>query len=77
MGSTDLVFWVLVRLGGGEYPGILDNGATIWIVAKKVLPRAGLKNIMPTAAIRLGEGHAVQSCGHCEADVPMASRGSM
>ena len=73
-GSTDLVFWVRICLGGREYLGILDTRATICIVAKKILPRGDLKNIMPTAAIRMKDGHVVHSCGDCELDVPMGSR---
>ena len=29
---------------------------------------------MPSAAIRMGDGHVVHGCGDCEADVPMGSR---
>ena len=29
---------------------------------------------MPTAAIRMGDGHVVHSCGDCEVEVPMGSR---
>ena len=29
---------------------------------------------MPTACIRMGDGHVVHSCGDCEVDVPMGSR---
>ena len=54
--------------------GVLDTGATIPMVAKNILPRGDLKNIMPTAAIRMGDGHVVHSCGDCEVDVPMGSR---
>ena len=54
--------------------GVLDTGATISIVAKIILPRGDLKNIMPTAAIRIGDGHVVHSCGDCEVNVPMGSR---
>ena len=54
--------------------GVLETGATISIVAKKALFPGDLKNIMPTAAIRMGEGHVVHSCGNCEVDVPMGSR---
>ena len=61
-------------LGGREYLGILDTAATISIVAKKILPRGDLKTIMPTAAIRMGDGHLVHSCGQCEVDVPLGSR---
>ena len=73
-GPTDLVFWARICLGGREYLGVLDTGATISIVARKTLPRGDLKNIMPTAAIRMGEGHVVHSCGDCEVEVPMGSR---
>ena len=43
-------------------------------MTKKILPRGDLKNIMPTPAIRMGDGHVVHSCGDCEVDVPMGSR---
>ena len=68
------MFWVRIRLGGEEYLEVLDTGATIFIVAKKTLPRGDLKNIMPTTAIRMGDGHVVHSCGDCQVDVPMGSR---
>ena len=48
-----------MRLGGREYLGVLDTGATISIVAKKILPCWDLKNILHTAAIRMGDGHVV------------------
>ena len=68
------MFWVRIRLGGREYLGVLDTGATISIVAKKPLPCGSLTNTMATAAIRMGDGHVVHSCGDCEAEVPMGSR---
>ena len=68
------MFWVRIRLGGREYLGVLDTGATISIVAKKILPGGRLKNTMTTAAIRMGDGHVVHSCGDCEVEVPMGSR---
>ena len=43
-------------------------------MAKKSLPCGDLKNILPTAAIRMGDGHVVHSCGDCEVEVPMGSR---
>ena len=73
-GALDLVFWVRIRLGGREYLGVLDTGAIISIVAKKILPFSRLKNTMATAAIRMGDGHVVHSCGDCEVEVPMGSR---
>ena len=68
------MFWVRIRLGGREYLGVLDTRATISIVAKKILPCGDLKNILPTAAIRMGDGHVVHSCGDCDVEVPMGSR---
>ena len=68
------MFWVRIRLGGREYLGVLDTGATISIVAKKILPCGSLKNTMTTAAICMGDGHVVHSCGDCEVEVPMGSR---
>ena len=67
------MLWVRIRLGGREYLGVLDTGATISIVAKKFSPSGDLKNIMPTAANRMGDGHVVHSCGDCEVEVPMGS----
>ena len=68
------MFWVRIRLGAREYLGVLDTRATISIVAKETLPCGDLKNVMPTAAIRMGDGHVVHSCGDCEGEVPMGSR---
>ena len=42
-------------------------------MAKKILPHGDLKNIMPTAAIRMGDEHVLHSCGECEIDVPLRS----
>ena len=68
------MFWVCIRLRGREYLGVLDTGATISIVAKRILPHGDLKNTMPTAAIRMGDGHVVHSSRDCKADVPMGPR---
>ena len=68
------MFWVCIRLGGREYLGVLNTGGTISIVAKKIVGCWGVKNIMPTAAFRMGDGHVVHSCGDCEVNVPTGSR---
>ena len=68
------MFLVRIRLGGREYLGLLHTGATISIVAKKILPHGSLKNTMPSAAIRMGNGHVVHSCGDCEVEVTMGSQ---
>ena len=68
------MFWVRIHLGEREYLGVLDTGATISIVAKKILPCGDQMNILPTAAIRMGDGHVVHRSGDCEVEVPMGSR---
>ena len=68
------MFWVSIRLGGREYLGVLDTGATISIVAKRTLPCGSLKNTLTTAAIQMGDRHVVQSCGDCEVEVRMGSQ---
>ena len=54
--------------------GVLDTGTTISIVAKIILPCGDLKNILPTAATRMGDGQVVHSCGDYQVEVPMRSR---
>ena len=56
------MLWVRIRLGGREYLGVLDTGATISIVAKKILPCGSLKNTMTTAAIRLAHANCTLFC---------------
>ena len=68
------MFLVRIRLGEREYHGALETGAIISILTKNILPRGDPKNTMPAAAIRMGDGHVVHSCGDCEDDLPMGSR---
>ena len=65
---------VRIRLRGSESLGVLDTGATISIVAKKILPFGDRRNILLTAAIRMGDEHVVHSCGDWKVEVPMGSR---
>ena len=70
----DLHIWCsryVSAFGDENTLGELDTGATISIVARKMLPRRDLKNTMPTAAICMGDGHVVHGCG--DYDVPMGS----
>ena len=48
------MFWVRIQLGGCEYLGVLDTGATISIVAKKILPCGRLKNNLTTRLYEWG-----------------------
>ena len=68
------MFSVHIGLGGREYLGVLDTGAIISIVAKKSLPCVILKNTMTSAAIQMGDGHVVHSCGACEVDLTMGTQ---
>ena len=43
-------------------------------MAKKILTPVDLKNFMPTAAIRMGDGHVVHSCRDCRVGLAMGSR---
>ena len=49
--------------------GVLDTGATISMVAEKILLCGSLRNTMPTVAIQMGDGYVVHSCGDCEVEV--------
>ena len=62
------MFLVRILFGRREYLGYFTN------CGQKMLPRGILKNIMPTAAIRMGDGLVVHSCGDYEADLPMGCR---
>ena len=68
-----MLLWVRIRSRGKDYREVRDTGATISIGAKKILRLGDLKNIMPTAPIRRGDGHVVHNCGDCEVDPPMGS----
>ena len=70
----DLQIWC-----SGYVSGLGDgNTSGYWILAplyllwpRKLLPPWDLKNSVPTAAIRMGDGHVLHSCGDCEVDVPI------
>ena len=48
------MLWERIRIGGREYLGVLDTGATISIVAKKISPCGSLKNTMTTRLYKWG-----------------------
>ena len=68
------MFSVRIRPRGREYLEVLDTGATISTAAKKTLSKEALKNTIPTAAIRMEDGHVVYTCGDCEVDVAMGTK---
>ena len=68
-----MVLWVRIPLGRQKYLRVMDTGATISIVARKPLPPGDVKNILTTAAICMGDGDVLHSCGDWKVDVPMGS----
>ena len=71
-----MVFLVGIRIDRQGYIVVLDTTATISMVRKKNLPLGVLKNTMPTAAIRMEDGHVVHSQGDYKVHVPMRCRSS-
>ena len=58
--EEDLVFWILVKIGDQVFRAVLDTGATLSIVARRLL-RTFKKT--KTVAIRVGDGRTIHSPG--------------
>ena len=58
--EEDLVFWILVKIGDQVIRAVLDTGATLSIVARRLL-RTFRKT--KTVAIRVGDGRTIHSLG--------------
>ena len=58
--EEDLVFWIVVRNGDQNFRAVLDTGATLSIVARRLLKTFKKTK---TAAIRLGVGRTIHSLG--------------
>ena len=67
------MFWVRIRLGGQEYQWGTGYWAHYIYCGQENFTSGDVKNIMPTAATRMGDGHVVHSCGDCEVNVPIGS----
>ena len=58
--EEDLVFWILVKIGQKAFRAMLDTGATLSIVARRLLKTFKKTK---TLAIRVGDWHTIHSLG--------------
>ena len=58
--DEDLVFWILVKNGDQFFRAVLDTGATLSIVARRLLKTFKKTK---TVAIRVGDGRTIHSFG--------------
>ena len=55
-------FWITVKIGDQVYKAVLDRGATLSIVARRLLKQAKIWK-SKTVAIRVGDGQDIHSPG--------------
>ena len=55
-----MVFWILVKIGDQVFRAVLDTGATLSIVARRLLKTFRKTK---TVAIRVGDGRTIHSLG--------------
>ena len=58
--EEDLVFWILVEIGDQVFRAVLDTGATLSVVARRLLKTFKKTK---TVAIRVGDGRTIHSFG--------------
>ena len=63
-----MVFWITVRIGDEVYKAVLDTGATLSIVAHRLLKLAKIRKTK-TEAIRVGDGRTIHSLAGVDATV--------
>ena len=63
-----MVFWITVKKGDQVYKAVLDTGATLSIVARRLLKQAktGKTKIV---AVRVGDGRTIHSLGGVDVTV--------
>ena len=61
------MFWITVKNGDQVYKAVLDTGATLSIVASRLLKQAKMQKTK-TVAIRVGDGRTIHSLagGRCD-----------
>ena len=57
-----MVFWITVKIGDQVYKAVLDTGATLSILARRMLKHAKIRKTK-TVAIRVGDGRTSHSLG--------------
>ena len=63
-----MVFWILVKIGDQRFRAVLDTGATLSIVAWRLLKTF---NKNETVAIRVGYGRTIRSLGGVDVTIPL------
>ena len=63
-----MVFWILVKIGDQRFRTVLDTGATLSIVARRLLKTF---NKNETVAIRVGDGRTIRSLGGVDVTIPL------
>ena len=66
--DEDLVFWITVEIGDELYKVVLDTGATLSIVARRLLKQAKIRKTK-AVAIRVGDGRTIRSVGRVDVTV--------
>ena len=60
--------WITVKIGDQVYKAVLDTGATLSIVARRLLKQAKIRKTK-TVAIRVGDGQTIHSVGGVDVTV--------
>ena len=63
-----MVFWITVKISDQVYKAVLDTGATLSIVARKLLKQAKIRKTK-TVAIKVGDGRTIHSLGGVDVTV--------
>ena len=66
-----MVFWILVKIGDQAFRAVLDTGATLSIVARRLLKT--LKKTK-TVAIRVGDGRTIHSLGGVDVTICLGDK---
>ena len=63
-----MVFWITVKIGDQVYKEVLDTGATLSFVARRLLKKAKIRKTK-TVATRVGDGRTIHSLGRVDVTV--------
>ena len=63
-----MAFWITVKIGDQVYKAVLDTGATLSIVARRLLKQAKIRK-NKTVAIRVGDGRTIRFLGGVDVTV--------
>ena len=63
-----MVIWITVKIGHQVYKAVLDTGAKLSIVARRLLKQAKIRKTK-TVAIRVGDGRTIHSLGGVDVTV--------